>query len=98
MSGEPGAVRGATIQVTQGRVTGFQGIRFGGIAQVPANERAPARIRIAVRHGADELTADLCEGDILQIPCHTGQPGHSWQLRHINSTGRTWDANLTCIA
>lgn len=91
MSGHPEGADSPTIQVAQGRVTGCQGIRFGGVAHVPATTDAPARIRVAVRHGTGELWADLCEGDVLDIP------GDTWQVRHIYDTGRSWHASITRV-
>lgn len=86
------AVDGAVIQVAQGLVTGYHGIRFGGIARIPATKDVPARIKIAVRDGTGELSADLREGDVLEIS------GHTWKLNHIHDIGQSWHASLIRIA
>ncbi len=88
-SPHPGSV--AQVDIAHGQVTGHHGTRFGGLTCVPASAGRPAQVRIAVRHDAGELTANLCEGDTLDLH------GKTWRLDAIRSDGRRWHATLTCI-
>ncbi len=76
------------IHVAQGQVAAHQGTRFGGISHVPATSNAPAQVRIAVRYDTCELTAQLQEGDALNVP------GQTWRLDAIDATSCRWYATL----
>lgn len=84
-----GTLAPAQIHVAHGRATGCQGIRFGGMAHIPATADAPAWVRVAVRYENGELRADLREGDTLDLP------GQTWRLDRIRADGRNWHASLT---
>jgi hypothetical protein len=80
------------IQVAAGQVTGYNGIRFGGLAWAPATASRPARVRVAVRHPAGEFFADLREADTLRVA------GLVWRLDAIHDYGHSWRADLTLIS
>ncbi len=77
------------IQVAHGRVTGHQGVRFGGVACVTSADGKPARVRVAVYHQEGELVVDLREGESLRVH------GQTWMLRQIdNNNSHGWHASL----
>ncbi len=81
---------GTRIHIAHGQVTGHQGTRFAGITCVPATGSKPARVHIAIRHGARELTAELHAGDTVHLADHT------WRLDAIH-VSRPWHATLTRV-
>jgi len=85
-------VTGPDIQVVDGQVTRYRGIRFGGVACIPATRDAPGMIHVAVRHPGGELIASLREGDTLPLL------GQAWQVTALHCRDRGWHANLTRIA
>lgn len=69
----------AQIRVAGGLVTGYRGIRFGGLACVPADASRPARIRLAVWHAAAD-----CDSECDQ---HRDSQGHPAGQRRLNGQG-----------
>ncbi len=81
-----------SIRVAHGRVIGHQGVRFGGIACVPAADGKPSSVRVAIRGHNGELLADLPEGATIQVA------GQTWRLGRIHSDGRSWHACLIRVS
>ncbi|MGE5288026.1 MAG: DUF6406 domain-containing protein [Micromonosporaceae bacterium] len=78
----------AQIQVAGGQVTGHRGIRFGGIACVPATAVRPARIRIAESHTAGDWHRD-CGRHPGSDRCPDGQryPESQWPAQASGLSG-----------
>ncbi len=91
MNGPPDTTAGVQMHIAHGQVAGHQGTRFAGITCARATGSRPAHVRIAVRHGTRELTAELHEDDTLMLP------GQTWRLDAIHATRSRWHAILTRI-
>ena len=80
------------VQVAHGRVAGYRGVRFGGVAYVPPVKDAPAWVRVAIRCETIEFHADLREGDALKAG------NAAWRLDRIHVDQDHWHAEVVLIS